>query len=265
MNTRIVFIIAFVAIFLGIASLTGVFSPDPQPVKQQAPVETRVSFWQAQHAIVKGQSVTMDDFVEHTLPLSQAIHLDVHHNQPVRFESSMVARHPIQADEVIVSGDFATPNSSDYISLITPPGKVAYPISVNSEELDVMLVQPNDYMDVMLLSSPGGNVNQVQSSVNALNHLSVSLLFKSVKVIAVPKSRDDSKYSSVLVALDQAQVAKLVIARRIGQIYIYHTGAGIPQDFDDIQVRDVLPSYSSVRELRGTSSSRSNLQGEVSR
>lgn len=262
MNTRIVFIIAFVAIFLGIASLTGVFSPDPQPVKQQAPVETRVSFWQAQHAIAKGQSVTMDDFVEHTLPLSQAIHLDVHHNQPVRFESSMVARHPIQADEVIVSGDFATPNSSDYISLITPPGKVAYPIIVNSEELDVMRVQPNDYMDVMLLSSPGGNVNQTQSSLNALNRLSVSLLFKSVKVIAVPSERHSDKTSSVLVALDQAQVAKLVIARRIGQIYIYHSGQGLPASFDNVEVKDVLPSYSSVREIRGaTSASASNLQG----
>lgn len=262
MNTRIVFIIAFLAIFLGIVSLTGVFSSHPKPEKVQEPAEPQITFWQAKHEIAVGEPISVDDLVEQNLPLSQAIHFHVTHAQPIRFVSSMVARHSIKAEQVVNPSDIATPDNPDYINLITPVGKVAYPISVKNAELEVMKVKANDYIDVMLLSSPGGNVNQTQSSLNALNHLSVTLLFKAVKVISVPEKFDTDKTSAVLVALDQEQVAKLVIARRIGQIYIYHTGKNNTAEFDDIEVKDVLPGYSAVRELRGsTSSSSPNLQG----
>ncbi|MFM2480196.1 Flp pilus assembly protein CpaB [Celerinatantimonas sp. YJH-8] len=258
MNTRIIFVIAFIAIFLGIASLSGVFSPPkPEPVVNvQKPVEPKVSFWVAKQTILPGQEVLDNEFEQQVMFISQAQKLHVNRDQPIRFETAMVARTRIEAGQVVVASDFSTPDSADYIALITPPGKVAYPIMVNTEDLNVMSVHPNNLMDVMLLSSPGGNVNEQQSSLNGLHDLSVSLLFKSVKVLSVNKNKEADKNSSVLVALNQDQVAKLIIARRIGQIYIYHTSIHDPatsKPFRDVMVKDVLPTYSSVRELRGAS------------
>lgn len=254
MNSKIIFVIAFVAIFLGVASLSGLFRSEPKskPNQQVVKVEPRVQFWRSKVAIQRGHPIsrTQLEFVD--LPISKARRFNVSHNQMVHFAPDMIARHDIQQGDVVSNGDFATPESSDYVTLITPVDKVAYPIEVSAADLKSMAIHPSNRIDVMLLSSPGSNVNVHSSTFNNIDHLSVSMLFKGVKVVAVNENKDTSQSGRVLVALSQEQVAKLIIALRIGKIYVFHSGAGTQSTYRDVVVRDILPSYSSVKELRGS-------------
>lgn len=266
MNTKVIFIVAFVAIFLGIASLTGMFSSPPpaQPQKEVKVVEPDISFWVARHPVTRGTLVSPADFTHRVLPASAAQAQGVSQDQDVHFDTDMIARNDIADAQVIQQNDFLTPTSPDYIATITPEGKIPYPITVDTAELQTMNIRPSNKVDVMLLSSPGSNVNAQQSTMNQLSNLSVSMLFKAITVIAINKN-SSSEESSLLVALDQDQVAKLIISRRIGKIYLFHAGSQTLPTFNNISVREVLPDYSSVRELRGSATPNQFLNSGTSR
>ncbi|MFM2483644.1 Flp pilus assembly protein CpaB [Celerinatantimonas yamalensis] len=265
MNSKLIFVIAFLAIFLGLAAMTGVFSPKPAPPPSvvKAPVEVKVNFWIARRDLLKGQPVTQADLIEKRLPISQAKAFSVEQNQSVEFVPGMVARFSIQANQAVRGSDFATPKSRDYLTLVTPPDKIAYPVPISASDLATMRINASDYVNVMLLSSPGGDVHTQQSSFNNIGNLSVSSLFKSVKVVSVEPASGDSKQSHVLLAMSQEQIAKLIIAQRIGLIYIFRGSIDTDQPLHDVLIRDVLPSYSSVKELRGSASSASISRAQV--
>ncbi|MFM2477422.1 hypothetical protein [Celerinatantimonas sp. MCCC 1A17872] len=253
MNSKIIFVVAFIAIFLGVASLSGLFRTESQskPSQSVVKVEPKVKFWRAKEVIQKGQPVDATQLELVELPISKARQYHVMHDQMVRFVPDMVARHTIQYGDVVSNVDIAAPENNDYAKLITPADKVAYPIDISTSDLKSMAIRPTNLIDVMLLSSPGSNVNVRASSFNNVDHLSVSMLFKGVKVVAISENKDVNQPSSVLVALSQEQVAKLIIALRVGKIYVFHTGTSSQDIYHDVVVRDILPSYSSVKELRG--------------
>ncbi|WP_165872613.1 Flp pilus assembly protein CpaB [Celerinatantimonas diazotrophica] len=254
MNSKIIFVVAFIAIFLGVASLSGLFRSEPKskPSPQVVKVEPKVQFWRSKVAIPRGYPVDRAKLELVDLPVSKARRFHVTHDETIHFVPDMIARHAIQPGDVVRNSDVASPESSDYITLITPANKVAYPINVSAADIKSMAIHPSNRIDVLLLSSPGSNVNVQDSTYNNIDNLSVSMLFKGVKVVAVRDNNDTKQPSRVLVALSQEQVAKLIIALRIGKIYVFHTGSEAESIYRDVVVRDVLPSYSSVKELRGS-------------
>ncbi|CAG9001549.1 MAG: hypothetical protein CENE_03571 [Candidatus Celerinatantimonas neptuna] len=262
MNSKFIFIIAFFAIFLGIASLTGLFSPKhtSTDVKKSEPVE--VTFYLTNQPVKAGQSFEKHMLNKHVMTRSQAIRLyGISDNRYFHFFKGMVARRNIVQGQSVTQQDFSVPQSSDYLALITPKDKIAYPIAFNLQQVDVMKIHTNEFVNVMLLSSSKGTVNAEPSSFKHVSGLTVSPLLRHVKVLTVNHDDKNKSKMSVVLALSQKQIAKTIIAQRIGKLYIFRINASGTFAYGEqskVTVRDVIPGYVAVKELRGKSFSVDN-------
>lgn len=257
MNSKFIFIIAFFAIFLGIASLTGLFSPKhpATDVKKKEPI--KVTFYLTNQSVNIGQAFEKYMLNQHVMTRSQAIRLyGISDNRSFHFFKGMVARRNLSQGQAVTQQDFSMPQSPDYLALITPKDKIAYPIAFSLQQVDVMKIHSNEFVNVMLLSSSKGMVNAEPRSFNQVSGLTVSPLLRHVKVLTVHHNDKNKSEISVLLALSQKQITKTIIAQRIGKLYIFRMND--PNGFDHggqstVTVRDVIPGYVAVKELRGKS------------
>ncbi len=74
---------------------------------------------------------------------------------------------------------------------------------------------------------------------------------KNVKVLAIDENDDD--FLPLTIELSRQQIAKMVIARRIGIIEVIKSSFKVQSHNMDINANthDVLPNFKSVVEIRG--------------
>ncbi len=254
MNSKIVFLFAFAVIFSGVLILTSE-SETPQTTVEAPPVEPTVTFWVAARPMEKAGFVKRQDIKRITLPASKAAELGVTENIDFSLALDAIAAANIDAGKAVFPQDFLTQEDPGYIDTIIQPEQVAYPLEIKDPVAMLSNLSPGDYIDLVILTSSHQNV--VEEGVNhAFKSLEVAPLLSykrllSIKQSAVGENSDEVNSATLFVELSREDVARMLIAKRVGEIEVFKS-SGLKQASESRAVtRDVLSGYHTVNELRG--------------
>ncbi|WP_281545459.1 RcpC/CpaB family pilus assembly protein [Grimontia sp. SpTr1] len=256
MSSRFVFILAFIAIFFAAVSFL-VNRPAPVITGQTpAPKEVAepVSLWVAGETISPKQPVSSQLLVRKAFDAKQANMMGFTSNQSLDWHAGALFTASIKAGEVVRQNHIINPDAPDYIDWIITVGHVAYPLELPSESPMLVNLTVGDHIDIVTLTSPQRNLAEEEVS-KAFRTLQVAPLLSYCKVLAVKAAGKNAQgqptASAIVVELSRQQVAKLLVAKRVGDIEIFRSAGIVNAEQTQAETRDVLSGHLSVTELRG--------------
>ncbi|WP_434355716.1 Flp pilus assembly protein CpaB [Parasalinivibrio latis] len=254
MNSKAIFLFAFIAIFAGAFTL---FATEDEPeVKPVAvPPEPKVNMWIAGAEIDIAEHITHENFDLIIVPLSEAQSHGISASYELNIPEGSISKSKIMPGETVTQNHVVTPNSSEYIDLVIKPEMVPFPLAINNPSVTLTTLSPGDFVDVVILTSSEKNVVQDRMR-SAFRSLEVSPLLIEKRVLAVKKVVSDEnntlQSASVLLELSRADVAKMIIAQRVGEVELFKSSSPEAASQSRAATRDVLAGYHAVKELRGT-------------
>lgn len=268
MNSKILFFVAFIAVFAGLFGIANNYltTPPPAPTttKQTEPEKPTVTYtvWRAKHALDKGQAISPNDVSRELIDEKQAHTFGVNKDITLDFAATTLLNTTIQSGELVMPENQSTPNQAGYLSLITHDGMTLYPLTVNSNNLINHYIQPGDFIDIMAISSPETNLSNATTQISDFNKVQANLFMKHVRVLSIGNGSDDQvnpevnntqgMQTTVVIEVTPDDLAKLSLAQRTMYLEIYRS-----QHYrknPDIQINDVIRGYNGVTELRGSGS-----------
>ncbi|MEL7459310.1 MAG: pilus assembly protein CpaB, partial [Pseudomonadota bacterium] len=94
MRSRLVLLVAIVALIVGALGVIDLFKSDPQPIATAAVVENTneeyVAVWMTTEAYEKGHAISAQGVVKQQLPLNEALALGVREDAQISFSPSIL-------------------------------------------------------------------------------------------------------------------------------------------------------------------------------
>lgn len=268
MNSKILFLVAFIAVFGGLFGIASNYlaspSSTPTTIKQPERKKPTVTYtvWRAKQTLDKGQAITPNQLTRELVSEQQAHDLGINNNISLDFAATTLLNTTIQRGALVMPENQSTPNQAGYLSLITHDGMTLYPLTVNSNNLIAHYIQPGDFIDIMAISSPNTNLSNATTQISDFNKVQASLFMKHVRVLSIGNASDDQvnpevnntqgMLTTVVIEVTPDDLAKLSLAQRTMYLEIYRSQHY--RHTPDVQINDVIHNYSGVTELRGSGS-----------
>ena len=217
----------------------------PQMVIQPVEGEVKVEVWKVRDTISKGAQVDIEDLV---VSLSSA---DSDRDlSALELEPGAIARVDIEPGISVTKQMLVLPDDPDYIDYMITPGMIPYSLTLPAGSNYQSVLTPGDRVDVVMIAALEQNLAS-GTQLTDFRGLSIGRLLSGLRVLALSKAniiKGGSEGGTVILELNHEQLAKLLLARRVGVLDIHKsTGASQPV----VRTGDVLNGYSSVTELRG--------------
>ncbi|WP_087023865.1 Flp pilus assembly protein CpaB [Thaumasiovibrio subtropicus] len=259
MGQKVILLIAFLAIGIGVYGLTGNLFKEPAPppqqveVIEQAPQVKLTTVWAFGRDFEAKDAVSVVDVVRRQVPEEDAeanLWLLASEPKPAIVPGSVVrtalsAGHPFKANFIV------DPDSPEYINLMIEPGYIPYSYQASTEAVFGGLIKSGDYVDIVSLTSLKQNLAHGEVMTD-FRGVTVHPLLIRKRVLQVEKPSIDGKPRTevnVVLELTKEDVAKMVIAKRIGLLELHKSMSAESQH--EANTGDVLPDFFSVTELRG--------------
>lgn len=268
MNSKILFLVAFIAVFGGLFGIASNYlaspSSAPTTIKQPERKKPTVTYtvWRAKQTLDKGQAITPNQLTRELVSEQQAHDLGINNNISLDFAATTLLNTTIQRGTLVMPENQSTPNQAGYLSLITHDGMTLYPLTVNSNNLIAHYIQPGDFIDIMAISSPNTNLSNATTQISDFNKVQASLFMKHVRVLSIGNASDDQvnpevnntqgMLTTVVIEVTPDDLAKLSLAQRTMYLEIYRSQHY--RHTPDVQINDVIHNYNGVTELRGSGS-----------
>ncbi|MEI8612103.1 pilus assembly protein CpaB [Enterovibrio sp. Hal110] len=251
MSQRVFFLISILLVFIGVLGLSGFFKSKTPSAVIAPNVIYKVA--QLNSDIRKGEILERPDIRYIKLTEEDALKNGISNNIEINHISGMVAKRNINASEFIRSNDFLMPGDPGYLDAVTGEGMTPYPLNILRSDYIGLGISVGDFVDIIILTSDEQNIGETSNSkyISSFRSLAVSPLIKNVKVLAIDENDDD--FLPLTIELSRQQIAKMVIARRIGIIEVIKSSFKVQSHNMDINANthDVLPNFKSVVEIRG--------------
>ncbi|WP_235956208.1 RcpC/CpaB family pilus assembly protein [Grimontia sedimenti] len=183
-----------------------------------------------------------------------ALEQGISYDTNISIISGMVAKRSISAQEYLSQSDFITPEDPGYVDAVIEDGMAPYSLTIEKKKFIGSGISVGDNVDIIILTSDDQNIGESSKSkfIDSFRTLSVSPLLQNVRVLAIDED-DDEGLLPLTIELDREQVAKMVIARRIGILEVIKSTDNFlkPSNSLSADTHDVLPNFKSVTEIRG--------------
>lgn len=254
MSQRIFFILAFLAIAVGVLGLSGFFQSKNTTASNISNVSIQVA--QLKNPVSRGTMITADNIrylrLREDDALQQGIVADVIINQV----PGMVAKRDLTLTDYLSMGDFIVPGDPGYLDAVIEDHMTPYALTIERKDFIGSGISVGDHVDVIILTSDEQNIGETSRSnhIESFRSLTVSPLLRNVRVLAIDEEEEE-ELLPLTIELDRDQVAKMVIARRIGIIEVIKSSNASQQKLLGMKAdtHDVLPNFQSVTEIRGQS------------
>ncbi|MFD2176223.1 Flp pilus assembly protein CpaB [Veronia pacifica] len=264
MNSRVIFIIAFIAIMTGLYGIYDLVNNNDPVAVENTPQQKDIhyfSLWKTTKNIHKGSKVTDAELVRVTLPEDEALALGISHDVELNRDSTTLFRGDIPEGKWVFPEMLATKGSPGYLHLITDTDMTLYPLSVSTRNLITDYIQPGDRIDVVAVSSPSANLAQSENlGLDSFSGVSADVLLSGVKVISIAQDNEygidpvvkasEGTMSTVVIEVNPDILPVLTLAQRTSYLEIYLNQPG--RIHQGVDVSDVIKNYSGVLELRGS-------------
>nr|WP_086940295.1 Flp pilus assembly protein CpaB [Thaumasiovibrio occultus] len=259
MGRGIILLVAFLAIGVGVYGLTGnLFTPPEaqvqvQHVEPEAPPVPMVSVWAFNRNLLYKDAISGADLGRISVPEPQMEAqgwIPTTEPLPAIFPGSVAAERLIEG-QPFESHHLISPDSPEFIDVMIDPGFIPYTYLANIEAVYGGVIKAGDYVDIVTLTSLQQNLAHGEVMTD-FRGVSVHPLLVRRRVLQVERLKAEEKPRSqvnVVLELTKEDVAKMVIAKRIGVLELHKSMTEGPQHQAD--TGDVLPDFFSVTELRG--------------
>lgn len=253
MRQRIIFLVAFVSIAIGLFGISeSYFTQEIEVTKVEAvPEEKKVSVWLVKEPLKRGEQLTVDKVYKKQIFESQARKVGIYQDVNIDIRPGDIVNQNFVKDDLLDQSHIVNSTSPEYIDLILKEGMVPYPFETNIATVYGGVIDAGDYIDVISLTSLEQNFAETER-VDSYRSVSVSPLLTAVRILAVEslEASVDKKQVTLVLELSRSDIAKMVIAKRISQLEVHKSGFGASVHQAD--TGDILPDFFSVTELRGT-------------
>ncbi len=262
MGQKVILLVAFLAIGVGVYGLTGNLFKQPMPPPERVEIEQsprieQVLVWAFTRDIDTKEVVSVQDVERLQVPENDAIRnqwLLASEPKPA-IEPGSVVRSSLNAGQPFKSSLVVAPNSPEFIDLIITPGYIPYSYLANTEAVYGGLIKVGDFVDIVSLTSLKQNLahGEVMTDFRGVT-VNPLLIRRRVLQVEAPTLEGKARTEvNVVLELTKEDVAKMVIAKRIGLLELHKSMSADSQHHAD--TGDVLPDFFSVTELRGNARS----------
>ncbi|HDM8206843.1 TPA: pilus assembly protein CpaB [Vibrio campbellii] len=265
MRSRLVLLVAIVALIVGALGVIDLFKSDPQPIATAAVVENTneeyVAVWMTTEAYEKGHAISAQGVVKQQLPLNEALALGVREDAQISFSPSILLNRSLDLGDVVLPEYQVSPGQPGYIDLLVTEGMTLYPLEVSDQNLINDYIRPGSFIDILTVSSPNDNLAQNIDKPKRFKGVKASMFLKHVKVLNIGDdakgdssvtARSPSKengQTTVVIEVKPDDLAKLALAQRTMHIEIYRSQTYNKPEY--AEVRNVIDNYTGIEELRG--------------
>ncbi|HGY9595793.1 TPA: Flp pilus assembly protein CpaB [Vibrio campbellii] len=265
MRSRLVLLVAIVALIVGALGVIDLFKSDPQPIAAAAVVENTneeyVAVWMTTEAYEKGHAISAQGVVKQQLPLNEALALGVREDAQISFSPSILLNRSLDLGDVVLPEYQVSPGQPGYIDLLVTEGMTLYPLEVSDQNLINDYIRPGSFIDILTVSSPNDNLAQNIDKPKRFKGVKASMFLKHVKVLNIGDdakgdssvtARSPSKengLTTVVIEVKPDDLAKLALAQRTMHIEIYRSQTYNKPEY--AEVRNVIDNYTGIEELRG--------------
>ncbi|MGR2668335.1 Flp pilus assembly protein CpaB [Vibrio campbellii] len=265
MRSRLVLLVAIVALIVGALGVIDLFKSDPQPIATAAVVENTneeyVAVWMTTEAYEKGHAISAQGVVKQQLPLNEALALGVREDAQISFSPSILLNRSLDLGDVVLPEYQVSPGQPGYIDLLVTEGMTLYPLEVSDQNLINDYIRPGSFIDILTVSSPNDNLAQNIDKPKRFKGIKAAMFLKHVKVLNIGDdakgdssvtARSPSKengLTTVVIEVKPDDLAKLALAQRTMHIEIYRSQTYNKPEY--AEVRNVIDNYTGIEELRG--------------
>lgn len=270
MNSKIIFVVAFLAIVSGIYGVVDIlFLTTEKAETQEALLDTVVkeeryiTLWRAKQPLLKGVSLTSAMVIREQVPLNEALTWGVKQDVTLDFQPSTLMNTQVNLGELVFIDYQTRKDQAGYLDLLIMDGMTLYPLTISSKNLISGYIKPGDSIDIMAISSPVTNLSNTTSELEEFQGVSASLLLDKVRVMSVNKSdsevinpqmsSDGSSELTIVIEVKPDDLGRLALAQRT--MYLEIVRSQVYQHRPYADVSDIVPNYNGVIELRGSNSS----------
>lgn len=268
MNSKIIFIVAFLAIASGIYGVVDMFflATDKVVTQTTEPNEAEketvyVTFWRAKQPIMKGEHLTVSMLQREQVLLSDALNFGIKQDITLDFEPSTLMNTQVNAGELVFIEQQTRQDQAGYLDLLIIDGMTLYPLTISSKNLISGYIKPGDKIDIMAISSPTTNLSNSTNELETFAGVTASLLLTKVRVMSVndtdvinPQlSSDVNTELTIVIEVKPDDLGKLALAQRT--MYLEIVRSQKYHQRPDADVSDIVPNYNGVVEFRGKGNS----------
>ena len=268
LNSKLIFIIAFIAVLTGLYGVADKLLSTPEsvtkPVKDDGIAET-FTLWQAKVPLLQGNHLTLADLKRVQLGRDASLALGINADVELKLDPQTLLNSSVEAGQYLFPEQLSHPGEAGYLNLITHEGMTLYPLTVATNNMIQDYILPGDEIDIMTVSSPQHNLANDISRIDDFIGIRASLLMKKVRVISIADPDADSQTGKITPSVKSSDKAltrivievrpedlpRLTLAQRTMHIEVFHS-----QDYNaksEADVSDVIKNYTGVVELRGAS------------
>ncbi|MPY26132.1 RcpC/CpaB family pilus assembly protein [Shewanella sp. YLB-07] len=266
LNSKLIFIIAFIAVLTGLYGVADKLLSSPEAVvmpvsDDEAPIT--YTLWQVKKNMEKGTFLTLRDLKRVQLGQKEAQALGFNADVDLKLDTQTLTNTALNTDQYLLPELLSHPGDLGYLSLIAREGMTLYPLTVATKNLINNYILPGDDIDILVVSSPEHNLATDTHRIEDFIGLKASLLMRKVRVISIgesesggaaPKVKSSNKEETrMVIEVAPDDLARLTLAQRTMHIEVHpsqHYGSNPEAD-----VSDVITNYTGVVELRGASKS----------
>lgn len=259
MSSKLIFIIAFFAIAVGLYGLSEqLLQSEPETIiESTAPTpENRIRIWTTKKSLAVGESITHSTLSTTMIPESEANELGIVDDVMINYVPGAVSRLALEKGELVTPDMIATPDQDGYVDFIIEKNRVPYAIEVENTSVVGGVITHGTRIDILALVTSELS-SEVETTVASNKNVSLTPILMDIKVLQV-KIADSEEVQdefvlqnvSLILELTRKQVATLTIAKRIAELEV-HKSAGIDSAKDlSANAGDVLPEFKAIKEYR---------------
>jgi pilus assembly protein CpaB len=264
-NSKLIFIIAFLAIAVGLYGLSDLLLNNEQPNQLQTqtlqlPVK-QIHVYFAKSALNPGDQITLANLDKQLLPESEANQFGITEDMLLTLVNGTVANVTIAPGDVVATEMLTQPDQVGYLDLVTEDNYVPYAVKVDSSAVVGGLISPGTLVDVLAIASEQENL-ATNPDINSYKSLSITPLLMAVKVLQVKRKEVEATRRNpateevhLILQLTRKQSAKLTIAKRIALLEVQKSAAtnrelAVRENELRANAGDVIEDYKAITSYR---------------
>lgn len=258
MGQRVVFLIGFVCVFLGVFGLYLQMEGSKSAVESDVVHvndDLKIRMILSNQDLAKGTPVQPEYFRYVYVNESEALANGIAEDQKIEFEAGMLLARDMRKDEFLGSNFILSPDDDNYINVQLAEGMSPYALEIPKASFYGAGINVGDLIDIVVLTSDDENIGESGNDgrIESFRTLAVSPLITQAKVLNIDSFQESREELSLTIELSRDEIAKMIIATKIGLVEVFRSSSSIHvSNATKARTQDVLSDYQSVLEYRGS-------------
>ncbi|MCL9780816.1 Flp pilus assembly protein CpaB [Vibrio sp. S4M6] len=256
MKSKILLVIAVVAILVGLYGVAGSLVHKPKPAPQKNP---NIQVWRLKQNVHSGEIISRRMLSVEQVSQKKANELGFTQSVNLAWKQGAVFRQNLNKGSYLSEADLVQPDAPGYIDFVIGKNRVAFPIAIDPNSVVGGVITNGSKVDVLAIIGISKSSGGFAPKNSTNKSITVKPLFIGIKVLQVKKltskvkiEGDDKSKSQTVVVLEltRKQAVTLTVAQQVSHIKIDRSVGQYTESDLQADSGDILPHFQDVAEYR---------------